>query len=316
MQIQVTRLTLLLQASRYSTSVDSHESRFLNISRINFDQLEYSHGKSRTQIGYFARIPGANDNDTDFGLANGTRNEFHIVVANHAPSTDATIPTFVTCQLWNVSRTADIVTTNGVQSVHVTDTRFLNRFDQPFQPLYPTDVENDPFATKQVFYTAFFLGIAKHLLGFIGTTKIGDTVVADPPASIQETVLTSSTEYVAMVQNISTYYYSSSMVGSGKPLAAMIEDLARNVSLNLMTREFFSKRVPWNVTRADRITVYTYDPHNLLLAYGIAAVSTFLIICAGLFAFLCNGASYSSAVSTFICTTQNPDVSLPQIFER
>ncbi|OMP89059.1 hypothetical protein BK809_0005780 [Diplodia seriata] len=91
-------------------------------------------------------------------------------------------------------------------------------------------------------------------------------------------------------------------------MAAMIEDLARNVSLNLMTREFFSKRVPWNVTRADRITVYTYDPHNLLLAYGIAAVSTFLIICAGFFAFLCNGASYSSAVSTFICTAQNADI--------
>ncbi|OJD38901.1 formylmethionine deformylase-like protein [Diplodia corticola] len=297
-----------LRSQGYSTKVDSHDSHFLNVSRINFDELEYSHGQSRTQIGYFARIPGANDDAMDFGLANGTRNEIHIVVAGHTPTTHATVPTFLTCQLWNVSRTANISTTNGVQSVQVTGTKLLNKFDRAFQPLYPEDVEKDTFATEEVFYTAFFLGMAKRLLGFIGTTKIQDSVVSDPPASIQETVLTSSTEYVAMARNISTYYSSSSAIDSDRPLAMMIEELAQNISLNLMTRDFFSKRVPWNVTRVDRITVYTYDPRNLLLAYGIATVSTFLMVCAGFFAYRSNGASYSSAVSTFICTTQNPDI--------
>ncbi|KAF9631158.1 hypothetical protein BFW01_g2020 [Lasiodiplodia theobromae] len=308
---QVSRNTTIaaLRSQGYSTEIDTHNSKFLNISAINFQQLEYSHADTRTQIGYFARIPTANDTAADFGLANGTKNEFHVVIADRAPETNTIVPTFLTCQLWNISRTVNITTTSGIQDVHVTDAKLLNKFDQSFKPLYPEDVAHSPFATEEVFYTAFFLSVAKNLLGFIGTTKIQNTIVSDPSASIQETVLTKSSEYVAMARNISTYYSTSSGLEVEKPLGLMIEELAQNVSLNLMTRDFFSKRAPWNVTRVDRITVYTYDPRNLLLAYGIAAGSTFLIICAGFFAFRCNGASYSAAVSTFICATQNPDVS-------
>lgn len=238
---QVARNTTIaaLRSQGYSSETSSHDAHFLNISAIDFQQLEYSHADTRTQIGYFARMPTTNDTAADFGLANGTKNEFHVVIADRAPETNTIVPTFLTCQLWNISRTVNITTASGIQDVHVTDTKLLNKFDQSFKPLYPEDVAHSPFATEEVFYIAFFLSVAKNLLGFIGTTKTQNTIVSDPSASIQETVLTKSSEYVTMARNISTYYSTSSGLEVDKPLGLMIEELAQNVSLNLMTRDFF-----------------------------------------------------------------------------
>lgn len=61
------------------------------------------------------------------------------------------------------------------------------------------------------------------------------------------------------------------------------------------------------------------SPRNLLIAYGTAALTTFVIVPAGIYAFWANGVSYSADVSAIICATQNPDVSnpgMPEAFSR
>jgi hypothetical protein len=80
----------------------------------------------------------------------------------------------------------------------------------------------------------------------------------------------------------------------------------------MSTNRLFSTQILRNISRVDQITVYTYEPRNLLLAYGIATLSSLSVLIFGLYAFLSNGVSYSSSVSAIIRTTQNPDVSSPE----
>ncbi|KAL1644174.1 hypothetical protein SLS58_004454 [Diplodia intermedia] len=90
------------------------------------------------------------------------------------------------------------------------------------------------------------------------------------------------------------------LVASNKSLKDMIEEFSQNVTLNLMTDDYFSLR---------EITVYTYEPRNLVIAYGIAILSSFFTVCIGVYALRSNGVTYDLSVSTVICTTQNDDVS-------
>ena len=56
--------------------------------------------------------------------------------------------------------------------------------------------------------------------------------------------------------------------------------------------------------------VYSYDPRNLMLAYGIGLAVCFLILILGAIAYHTNGAVYDSYVSSIIRAAQNPDVSI------
>lgn len=69
-----------------------------------------------------------------------------------------------------------------------------------------------------------------------------------------------------------------------------------------------SSLTPANVTHAQLRNEYFYEYHNLVLAYGLAILFTLLSILLGWSAFISNGMSYDFTVSSFIGTSQNPDV--------
>ena len=62
---------------------------------------------------------------------------------------------------------------------------------------------------------------------------------------------------------------------------------------------------PTNVTVIITQNLYTYQPFDLLLAYGLAILAAALCVAIGSLAILANGASYSSDFSTVLRTTRN-----------
>ncbi|KAF2137403.1 uncharacterized protein K452DRAFT_341160 [Aplosporella prunicola CBS 121167] len=235
---------------------------YYNTSKMNFTKLEYfqsDFGYYR-QIGYFAIIPfrdvfnvnkisntkeeglwikTSNIKEEEFGFNSGESNELNIVIRDHDPDTNATVPKFITCQLWNASWTVNITFRDNVQNVQVMGVELLNRTTLQLRSWDPSLPSSLGYNMNQALYTAYFLGIAKNLLGYI----IG---IMSPPrgtflsygSDIQKTVLAGSTEYVAMMRNKGDEW-NVSLQESHKPLAAMIEEFSQNVTLNMMADNYF-----------------------------------------------------------------------------
>jgi len=71
-----------------------------------------------------------------------------------------------------------------------------------------------------------------------------------------------------------------------------------------------SKEQVLNVNISQPQNVYSYDPLNLVLAYGTGLVVGFLILILGATAYYTNGVVHDNYVSSIIRAAQNPDVSI------
>ena len=54
--------------------------------------------------------------------------------------------------------------------------------------------------------------------------------------------------------------------------------------------------------------IYSYEPRNLWISYGIAILLTLLCVIVGLFALHYNGVAHSNAFSAIIATTRNQEL--------
>jgi hypothetical protein len=274
---EVARNTTLAAIHSQGYSSNKTDNFSFNVSGIDFKQLSFnisnpggynsSYPVGILHVGYFAMIPfagAAEDNSShiydmnhisrdlssfdDIGYSAGNKNELNILIADHSPETNVTMPTYVTCQLWNGSWTVHIDTTNNTQTVRTTDVQLLNLAQAPLRAWGDTAYsrENSSLNLNQALYTTFFQGVAKHLLGFVGTSRVLADVYASEVgpslmalSNIQQTVLAGSTEYLAMLQNLSNVAPIPDKGAMHKPLGAMIEEFSQNLTLNLMTDEFF-----------------------------------------------------------------------------
>ncbi|KAF2139835.1 uncharacterized protein K452DRAFT_274310 [Aplosporella prunicola CBS 121167] len=303
-----------------------------NISGIDFEQLINYRGYqyyplkmlyNSESIKYFALIPFESAADpvqeTVSSLDETTykteKNELRVIIEDHDPVTNDVRPSSITCQLWNATWKVNVTTRDNIQTVKPTEIKLLNTVLNTLTSwtLNPNDkswVEErrkSPTNLTQALYTSFFTGITKPLLGHIVAVTEYNTNDTQRTTTIGETVLTGSDEYVAMFQNTDSGV-NNTLKETHKPLKIMIEEYAQNVTLNLMTSDYFSTTIERPVSREERVTVYTYEQKNLLIAYGAATICTLLTISMGAYAFRSNGISYNSMVSTIICTTQNPDI--------
>ncbi len=65
---------------------------------------------------------------------------------------------------------------------------------------------------------------------------------------------------------------------------------------------------PTNVTVITTQNIYTYQPFDLLLAYGLGILAAALCVLIGTLAMIANGVSYSSDFSTVMRTTRNSEL--------
>lgn len=66
-------------------------------------------------------------------------------------------------------------------------------------------------------------------------------------------------------------------------------------------------RISVNVTTS--VNVYTYNPRDLWLAYGIACAAILVSTLLGTYAMWCNGGvGYQSIFSTYVRTMRNPEL--------
>jgi hypothetical protein len=70
-----------------------------------------------------------------------------------------------------------------------------------------------------------------------------------------------------------------------------------------------SKYVPTNVTSQTILAVYTYQPRNLFVSYGLAILFSVLSVGVGVYSFHRNGASYDASFSSISVAMQNVEVS-------
>ncbi|KAJ4334525.1 hypothetical protein N0V95_009151 [Ascochyta clinopodiicola] len=92
-----------------------------------------------------------------------------------------------------------------------------------------------------------------------------------------------------------------------KTLPAALEELSRNVTLSLFSSDrLWSPNVTMaNVTRSEYRTIYSYQPRNLLLAYGIAIATSAIGVLLGLRALWLNGVAHDTGYFSIMATTRN-----------
>ncbi|MCJ1468035.1 hypothetical protein MMC07_006661 [Pseudocyphellaria aurata] len=252
-----------------------------DIGSLDLEHLIY-HVDSETTllIGYYAeQSPVFDDN----GLR---RSQLRIVIADHDDD-NSTKPLFLTCMLWNASSIFKISYKDDVQSVQRENFTYVNKivYSGHFEHHRlgeETRKRPHPKNLADTAYTMFFWAICNQLYGLVSVNV--STSFTDLISSVDElsdTPLTGASEYVSMMRNFSIYYPDKSRKGTLTPAVVTYTQLRNE---------------------------YSYEYHNLVLAYGLAILFTLLCIVLGWSAFISNGMSYEYTVSSIIGTAQNPDV--------
>ncbi|MCJ1467049.1 hypothetical protein MMC07_005671 [Pseudocyphellaria aurata] len=253
------------------------EGKNRSVPFLDMEHLVYLIDSNTTlSIGYYAEEVQEFDHNAQ------PRNQIRIVVADRDDD-NSTKPLFLTCTLWNASSIFNISYKDDVQSVQSEITTYVNEIVAP--EFVTREWIPDPTSLADVAYTMFFTAISGQLTGLVWANVSGNDSNYNDAANIKTTILTGASEYVSMMRNFSIYTPDKFQGFSSlnKPLSALIEELS-----------------PRNE--------YSYEYHNLVLAYGLAIFITLLSIILGWSAVVSNGMSYDFTVSSIIGTSQNPDL--------
>lgn len=166
-------------------------------------------------------------------------------------------PTFLSCQLWNVSYSFNISFLSDRQTTSLIKKTYLNTV----QPMVgwndrdDEDVQDQGNTTKgelganaaRLTYTMFFLGICERIAGSVYTLSFEGGYNQVKDGGIQQTVLTGSTDYYAALikgQDAASggppnLALIQSLQPTNKSLSTMIEELAVNVTANMLGTSYF-----------------------------------------------------------------------------
>ncbi|ROV96276.1 hypothetical protein VMCG_07704 [Cytospora schulzeri] len=202
------------------------------------------------------------------------------------------------CRLWNTSYTVDFDFDNGIQSTSIQDLQHVAPFRAD-----PNDTYVDP-SPGQVQYTAIYDALVASLTTQIEWGAHGKLSGQD--SAVITSGLAACPEIRDMLQNLQ-HLFDERLCRAGDVPAA-IEDLSHNVTLSLLSSEFLANETFANVTTRRPATFYTYNWHNLVLAYAIAVFATLVCAAVGVQALLANGYSANASFSTILLTTRNEDL--------
>ena len=238
-------------AAVIANSEGGNNSEPFNFTALDMEQLEYDvvytytpKGFPSTRIGYFAMIPlddqrmtrpwgGLNDVSN---LEFPNLNQLWIVIADHG-NDNATIPSFLTCGLWNASLSLNISFRDRIQSVRPENFTYINEVPPTIDWLGIVPDDESPTSIAGMVYTAYFWGICEQLTGLIASKLEVPYYHLYNEANIKNTVLTGAVEFVAMMKNLSDGF-SEDSPPLNKSLSALIEEMSLNVSLNMLSDSY------------------------------------------------------------------------------
>lgn len=215
------------------------------------------------------------------------------------------------CHLYNASYTVDFAFRNGVQTSPT-----VRNLAYPSPKLPLLEIKRGRFAGDyqpgELAYAYLFDALVDRFL--VANIYLGasGTLNGESDTSFFLTGISSCPDLAngtSAGRALSLQKYAGARACGAGSVPRAVEELSRNVSLSLMSSEFFS-----NVSRAHEVRVdettnyYLYDETGLLRAYGVAVAVALACVCVGAHAYIANGYSASSSFSSVLLTTRNADL--------
>ncbi|ORY19432.1 hypothetical protein BCR34DRAFT_595399 [Clohesyomyces aquaticus] len=204
-------------------------------------------------------------------------NQMIFAIQNNPTDSDFDSETeFITCELWNTSLAFDVSTIDGVARIGSIEKTWLRRFNP----------RNADEAAEFASYTAYFLSLGTHLLGYVAWT-LDEHQRLWSEAGITNTKLALGSQFSNMMSDmaISVGRYEGMQAPANVRNATLredIEEFSLNVSLSLLSDPSFCKYELVNVTSSTDQTVYSYNKGKLLRTYGIFILFSIFCVCMGL----------------------------------
>ncbi|EKJ72312.1 hypothetical protein FPSE_07541 [Fusarium pseudograminearum CS3096] len=208
----------------------------------------------------------------------------------------------IECQLYNSSFTANFTFNNGQQDIHYNSTQ-LNKVTVSND--FEADDMNRKYQGATDAYASLMDAMGQLLLGSLSKVLTSSSTV-----SIQTWIRSSSLMDTKEMYGLEKGG-SGSMIGNIS-MSDALEDLFANLTISLFSHSQFLQAK----SAASRILVnhsttqneFSYEPRNLLAAYGVGLLLAWLIVIVGLLCIKSASASYRSSFSTILRTTRNPDI--------
>ncbi|KAI1463117.1 uncharacterized protein F4812DRAFT_284822 [Daldinia caldariorum] len=242
------------------------------------------------------------------------------------------IHNYVVCQLYNTSYSVTMRFDKGIQSIQENSVKYISSQEwnnvrgKSSTALGKGACAPDPEANNATICPTYYMYhyvFQKFLAGTILSNAGGELIFqSDGPTVInaeasQAPFFQSGLTDCPEIWNSSSYQtasggplaFQTADKCTGGTLASAIEHLSRNFTYSLLTYSNwrnFTTEVSITVPTAKNF--YYYNSRILLLAYSVAVVFTLLCVCVGLVALMKNGYTSSTAFSTVLLTTRNPDL--------
>ncbi|KAI1105745.1 hypothetical protein F4804DRAFT_330996 [Jackrogersella minutella] len=234
------------------------------------------------------------------------------------------------CQLYNTSYNVNIRYDNGIQSIKENSVEYLEAQEWDGDSGMNSGFLNngscapDPEANNATICPTYYMThyiFGDFLAGRILTNAIGellyqkgDTMLGAGSAPVFQSGLMdcpeiwNATDFHEATQLTSTFQTFNRCRGG--TLAAAIEDLSRNFTYSLMTyrnwQNVATTMAP--VTVSSSRNFYSYNQQTLLASYLASIIVTLGCIIIGYMALRSNGYTGSTAFSSVLLTTRNPDL--------
>ncbi|CAG1963029.1 unnamed protein product [Fusarium graminearum] len=221
---------------------------------------------------------------------------------NSNPNVYETMKT-IECELYNSSFATNFSFDNGQQNISYTSKK-LNPVAFPSDFRSIAMFGSDHWTTKGA-YLSLMNAMGQLVLGTVINFGSSNTTNA-----IQTLIRSSS-----LMDTKEMYAFKKGRPESMNGNISMsdaLEDLFTNLTISLFSHPRFlqnssaASRVP--VTYSSAQNEFSYEPRNLLVAYGVGLFLAWAIVIIGLLCIKSASASYGSSFSTILRTTRNPEI--------
>ncbi|KAM3069612.1 hypothetical protein ACMFMF_008826 [Clarireedia jacksonii] len=224
---------------------------------------------------------------------------------NHPPQAVYNV-SYYTCSVLNASVPTNVSFVNNDQSLQIGPISILD---------YSSDPDNLPaletYSSFAQLLQGYLLGYAVSLMNIDSNGAMG-VVRQDWNTSIQDTVLGTAADFAAVIRAWQRDGHRMNEIGqtvqNNKNLTTLIEEFSLNASLSLMSNPIFCNQTMTQVEEELWENQYTYDPKNLLIAYGCSIIACLATVLVGAYALYSNGESHDNNFSTVSNAVQNPNI--------
>ncbi|KAJ3546933.1 hypothetical protein NM208_g1768 [Fusarium decemcellulare] len=217
----------------------------------------------------------------------------------------------IECQLYNSSFAINFTFTNGQQDISYESKR-LNEVSTT-NAMNCQDL-NPSRCTSVIAYVSLIDALGKLLLGSLQITHYG--AISPIQTQVMSSVLMDFKEMQTLrtvnMQSLSDHSKTPASVIRNASMADALEQIFTNATISLFSNSNFLQNdtaaSQGPITYLSPQNAFSYEPHNLFIAYGLGILVSTTIIIVGLLCIKSASASYESSLSTILRTTRNPEL--------